>query len=73
VISPDTFERPIYAGNAIETLQAPAGKKILTVRTTAFGGGPKAAALRSRKIAPHPIPALPNSPARACPNPSARN
>src|SRR6202789_2027297 len=36
VISPDTFERPIYAGNAIETLQAPAGKKILTVRTTAF-------------------------------------
>jgi electron transfer flavoprotein alpha subunit len=43
VISPDTFERPIYAGNAIETLQAPAGKKIITVRTTAFkaaeGGG----------------------------------
>jgi electron transfer flavoprotein alpha subunit len=44
VISPDTFERPIFAGNAIETLQAPAGKKIITVRTTAFkaaadGGG----------------------------------
>ena len=43
VISPDTFERPIYAGNAVETLQAPAGKKIITVRTTAFktaaGGG----------------------------------
>jgi electron transfer flavoprotein alpha subunit len=36
VVSPDTFERPIYAGNAIETLQAPAGKKIITVRTTAF-------------------------------------
>jgi electron transfer flavoprotein alpha subunit len=36
VISPDTFERPIYAGNAIETLQAPSGKKIITVRTTAF-------------------------------------
>jgi electron transfer flavoprotein alpha subunit len=36
VISPDTFERPIYAGNAIETLQAPAGKKVITVRTTAF-------------------------------------
>ena len=36
VVSPDTFERPIYAGTAIETLQAPAGKKILTVRTTAF-------------------------------------
>jgi electron transfer flavoprotein alpha subunit len=37
VIAPDTFERPIYAGNAIETLQAPpTGKKIITVRTTAF-------------------------------------
>jgi electron transfer flavoprotein alpha subunit len=36
VISPDTFERPIYAGNAIETVQAPAGTKVITVRTTAF-------------------------------------
>jgi electron transfer flavoprotein alpha subunit len=36
VVSPDTFERPIYAGNAIETLQAPAGTKVITVRTTAF-------------------------------------
>ncbi|HSC17503.1 MAG TPA: FAD-binding protein [Rhizomicrobium sp.] len=36
VVGPDTFERPIYAGNAIATVQAPAGKKIITVRTTAF-------------------------------------
>jgi electron transfer flavoprotein alpha subunit len=36
VVSPDTFERPIYAGNAIETVQAPPGKKVITVRTTAF-------------------------------------
>ena len=36
VISPDTFERPIYAGNAIETVQAPVAKKIITVRTTVF-------------------------------------
>jgi electron transfer flavoprotein alpha subunit len=36
VVSPDTFERPIYAGNAIETVQVPAGKKVITVRTTAF-------------------------------------
>ncbi len=36
VVSPDTFERPIYAGNAIATVQAPAGKKIITVRTTVF-------------------------------------
>jgi electron transfer flavoprotein alpha subunit len=36
VESPDTFRRPIYAGNAIETVQAPAGKKVITVRTTTF-------------------------------------
>jgi len=36
VVSPDTFERPIYAGNAIQTVQAGAGKKIITVRTTGF-------------------------------------
>jgi electron transfer flavoprotein alpha subunit len=33
---PDTFRRPIYAGNAIQTVQAPPGKKVITVRTTAF-------------------------------------
>jgi electron transfer flavoprotein alpha subunit len=36
VESPDIFRRPIYAGNAIETVQAPAGKKVITVRTAAF-------------------------------------
>ena len=36
VVSPDTFERPIYAGNAIATVQAPAGKLVISVRTTAF-------------------------------------
>jgi electron transfer flavoprotein alpha subunit len=36
VVSPDTFERPIYAGNAIQTVQAGAGKKVVTVRATAF-------------------------------------
>jgi electron transfer flavoprotein alpha subunit len=36
VESPDTFRRPIYAGNAIETVQAPPGTKIITVRTAAF-------------------------------------
>jgi electron transfer flavoprotein alpha subunit len=34
VVSADTFERPIYAGNAIQTVQAAGGKKIITVRTT---------------------------------------
>ncbi|MCJ2013706.1 electron transfer flavoprotein subunit alpha/FixB family protein [Methylobacterium sp. J-076] len=36
VISADTFERPIYAGNAIQTVQAPGAKKVITVRTAAF-------------------------------------
>jgi electron transfer flavoprotein alpha subunit len=36
VESHDVFRRPIYAGNAIETVQAPSGKKVITVRTTTF-------------------------------------
>jgi electron transfer flavoprotein alpha subunit len=36
VVSPDTFERPIYAGNAIQTVQSGDKKKVTTVRTTAF-------------------------------------
>jgi electron transfer flavoprotein alpha subunit len=36
VISPDTFERPIYAGNAIATVQSLDAVKVITVRTTGF-------------------------------------
>jgi len=36
VISADTFERPIYAGNAIATVQSADATKVLTVRTTGF-------------------------------------
>ncbi|WP_434616626.1 electron transfer flavoprotein subunit alpha/FixB family protein [Azospirillum sp. B2RO_4] len=36
VVSADTFERPIYAGNAIATVQSADAVKIVTVRTTAF-------------------------------------
>ena len=36
VVSPDTFERPIYAGNAIATVQSTDATKVATVRTTAF-------------------------------------
>jgi electron transfer flavoprotein alpha subunit len=50
VVSPDTFERPIYAGNAIETLQAPAGKKIITVRTTAFAAAGEGGSATVEKI-----------------------
>ncbi|NMM76915.1 electron transfer flavoprotein subunit alpha/FixB family protein [Acidovorax sp. SRB_24] len=36
VCSPDTFERPIYAGNAISIVQSLDNKKVITVRTTGF-------------------------------------
>lgn len=36
VVAPDTFERPVYAGNAIQTVRSAEPKKIVTVRTAAF-------------------------------------
>ena len=36
VVSADTFVRPIYAGNALETVQSSDGKKVITVRPTVF-------------------------------------
>jgi electron transfer flavoprotein alpha subunit len=36
VVAPDTFERPIYAGNAIQTVRSLDPKKVITVRTAAF-------------------------------------
>jgi electron transfer flavoprotein alpha subunit len=36
VIAPDTFERPIYAGNAIQTVKSKDKIKVLTVRTASF-------------------------------------
>ena len=36
VVSPDTFERPIYAGNAIQTVKSTDAKKVITVRTSTF-------------------------------------
>jgi electron transfer flavoprotein alpha subunit len=36
VEGPDTFTRPIYAGNAIATVKSNDAKKVITVRTTAF-------------------------------------
>lgn len=36
VVTPDTFERPIYAGNAIQTVKSNDKKKVITVRTSTF-------------------------------------
>jgi len=38
VESPDVFRRPIYAGNAIQTVEAKGFKKMITVRVAAFSG-----------------------------------
>jgi electron transfer flavoprotein alpha subunit len=40
VDAPDTFERPIYAGNAIATVQSADRIKVLTIRTTGFDAAP---------------------------------
>ena len=36
VVAPDTFERPVYAGNAIQTVRSTEKKKVITVRTASF-------------------------------------
>jgi electron transfer flavoprotein alpha subunit len=40
VVAPDTFERPIYAGNAVQTVQTTDAKKIITFRPAAFKAAP---------------------------------
>ncbi|EJZ18949.1 electron transfer flavoprotein subunit alpha, partial [Rhizobium sp. Pop5] len=40
VVSSDTFKRPIYAGNAIQTVQASDARKVITVRTASFASAP---------------------------------
>jgi len=40
VLSPNSFKRPIYAGNAIETVETQEAKKIITVRTASFEVAP---------------------------------
>ena len=50
VVAPDTFERPIYAGNAIQTVQSSDAKKVVTVRTSTFqatGAGGAAAPIEN--------------------------
>jgi electron transfer flavoprotein alpha subunit len=51
VVSADTYERPIYAGNAIQTVRAKDAKKVITVRTTAFAAAPEGGAAPIEAIA----------------------
>ncbi len=56
VVAPDTFERLIYAGNAIQTVKSSDAKKVITVRTSTFQmtgeGGP--AAIENASVAADP-------------------
>ncbi len=56
VVSPDTFERPIYAGNAIQTVKSKDAKKVITVRTSTFGaaGEGGSASVESTAVAADP-------------------
>ncbi len=57
VVAPDTFERPIYAGNAIQTVKSSDPKKVITVRTSTFqatGEGGAAAPVESVTAAADP-------------------
>lgn len=36
IVDGDTFERPIYAGNAIQTVKSSDAKKVMTIRTASF-------------------------------------
>ncbi|MBL0251321.1 MAG: electron transfer flavoprotein subunit alpha/FixB family protein [Polaromonas sp.] len=56
VVSADTFERPIYAGNAIATVQSSDAIKVITVRTTGFDPtGTNAAAVAIESVAFSPV------------------
>jgi electron transfer flavoprotein alpha subunit len=51
VVSADTFERPIYAGNAIQTVQSADAKKVMTVRTATFAPAGTGGAAAVEKVA----------------------
>ncbi len=58
VVSPDTFKRPIYAGNAIQTVQSGDKVKVVTVRTAAFQSAAEGGSAPVETISPAGDPAL---------------
>jgi electron transfer flavoprotein alpha subunit len=58
VNAPDTFERPIYAGNAIQTVRSRDAKKVITVRTAAFHAAGEGGAASIESVGPGTDPAL---------------
>jgi electron transfer flavoprotein alpha subunit len=58
VLAPDTFERLIYAGNAVQTVRSKDAKKVITVRTTAFPAAAEGGAAPIEAAAAAADPAL---------------
>ena len=58
VVSPDTFKRPIYAGNAIQTVQASDARKVITVRTASFASATEGGSASVEAIAAVSDPGL---------------
>ncbi len=58
VVSPDTFKRPIYAGNAIQTVQSTDAKKVITVRTASFAAAPEGGSAAIETVAAAADPGL---------------
>ena len=51
IVSADTFERPIYAGNAVQTVQTSDAKKVISIRTTGFEAAGDGGAASAESIA----------------------
>jgi electron transfer flavoprotein alpha subunit len=58
VLSPDTFERLIYAGNAVQTVRAKDAKKVITVRTAAFQAAGDSGAAASEQVSAPSAPEI---------------
>ena len=58
VVDADTFERPIYAGNALQTVRSKDEKKVITFRTSTFEAAPGGGAAPLESIAAAENPAL---------------
>ena len=58
VISPDTFERLIYAGNAVQIVRSRDAKKVITVRTSTFQATGEGGAAASEAVSPPADPGI---------------
>jgi electron transfer flavoprotein alpha subunit len=58
VVAPDTFERPVYAGNAIQTVKSKDAKKVITVRTASFPAADEGGAAPIEPVTPAADPGI---------------